>query len=108
MPRCARRVGETLTEDDARAVCECLVVEPRAEDVIVDLRRMRAEEGSAMALLLCALERSRTPDAFVGLHSVHERIRRYLAPELVGRRHASARHRPSAPGRSRGVREGSS
>jgi hypothetical protein len=79
-------VGESLTEDDVQLVCESLIVTPPAASVIVDLRRMRMEEGAAMALLLRVLERSDRPYSFVGLNSVHERLRRYLASDLVGRR----------------------
>ena len=79
-------VGESLTKDDVQLVGEALIVMPPAENVMVDLRRMRMEEGAALALLLCVLEQSGRPYSFVGLNSVQERVRRYLAPELVGRK----------------------
>lgn len=78
-------VGESLTEDDVQLVGESLIVKPPAANVIVDVRRMRMEEGAAMALLLCVLERSGAPYSFVGLNSVQERVRRYLTPEIVRR-----------------------
>ncbi len=78
-------VGESLAEDDVPLVGHALIVKPPAANVILDLRRMRIEEGAAMALLLGVLERSGKPYSFVGLNSVHERVRRYLVPEFVGR-----------------------
>ena len=78
-------VGESLNEDDVQLVGESLIAKPPAANVMVDVRRMRMEEGAAMALLLCVLERSGTPYSFVGLNSVQERVRRYLAPEILGR-----------------------
>ncbi len=84
-PTLAIVVGDSLTEDDVEVVGESLIVRPPAADVIVDLRRMRTEEGASMALLLGVLEQSGTPYSFVGLNSVHERVRRYLVPEFVGR-----------------------
>jgi len=77
-------VGESLTEDDVRNVYESLNVTPPAAEVIVDLRRTRTDEGSAMALLLCILERSGAQYSFVGLNSVQERIRRYLVADIIG------------------------
>ena len=77
-------VGEFLTEDDVQLVGESLIVKPPAANVMADLRRMRMEEGAAVALLLCLLERSGRPYSLDGLNSVQERVRRYLAPELVG------------------------
>ncbi len=75
-------VGESLTEDDVRIIGESLTAKPSIGAVIVDLRRMRMEEGSAMALLLGVLQRAGTRFSFAGLNSVHERLRRYLASEL--------------------------
>ena len=79
-------VGESLNEDDVRTICNSLIVKPPAAEVIVNLRRMRMEEGSALAILLRGLERAGTPYSFVGLNSVQERVRRYLAPELAGQK----------------------
>jgi len=78
-------VGESLTEDDVRVVCESLSAKPPTAAVIVDLRRMRMEEGSAMALLLGVLQRAGTRYSFAGLNSVHQRLQRYLASDLVAR-----------------------
>ena len=91
-------IRESLTEDDVRVVGEFLIVKPPTADVIVDVRRMRTEEGAAMALLLRLLERSGAPYSFVGLNSVQERVWRYLAPEIGGRKRRDREARDPCPG----------